>query len=349
MVNKTMSKKIKIMIIMTGVILSFLLSISIGGAAVTTRDIGHVFAYRLFGTALPADFNLVTVGLIWNIRLPRVLLSFIVGAALAVSGTVMQSVLKNPLASSYTIGVSAGAGLGAIIIIVLGISSSVLGMFLMPVVSIIFGMATIVFAVLFASKMDDHLSNHSIILVGMVLSIFINAIIMTLASRSPQYAYQISLWQLGSFSGSEWSVVGIVFAATILLVFWLCIYIKEMDVLTFGDEQASAIGIDVKKTKWFLLIASSMLTAVSVAFVGVIGFVDLIAPHVIRRTFGAAHRYVLPLSALFGGAFMILADLVARTVIAPSVLPIGSVTALIGAPFFGYVFLKGGKRKAGVS
>ena len=144
-------------------------------------------------------------------------------------------------------------------------------------------------------------------------------------------------------------MVGIVFAATIILILWLCLYVKEMDVLTFGDEQASAIGIDVKKTKWFLLFASSMLTAVSVAFVGVIGFVDLIAPHVIRRFFGAAHRYVMPLSALFGGMFMTLADLLARTVIAPSEIPIGSVTALIGAPFFGYLFLKGGKRKAGVS
>ena len=344
-----MSNKIKIMIIMAGVILSFLLSISIGGATIATNDIVHVFAYRLFGAALPPDFNRVTVGLIWDIRLPRVLLSFVVGAALAVSGTVMQSVLKNPLASSYTIGVSAGAGLGAVIIIVLGISSSVLGMFLMPVVSITFGMITIVFAVLFASKMDHHLSNHSIVLVGMILSIFINALMMTFASRNPRYAQQITSWQLGSFSMRGWLVVGIVFAASVVLILWLCRYVKEMDVLTFGDEQASAIGIDVKKTKWFLLLASSMLTGVSVAFVGVIGFVDLIAPHVIRRFFGAAHRYVMPLSALFGGSFMVLADLLARTVIAPSEIPIGSVTALIGAPFFGYLFLKGGKRKVGVS
>jgi len=344
-----MSKKVKILIIMAGVILSFLLSISIGGATITIAEIADVFAYRLFSTELPVDFNRVAVGLIWDIRLPRVLLSFIVGAALAVSGTVMQSVLKNPLASSYTIGVSAGAGLGAVLLIFLGISSSVLGMFLLPVVSITFGMTTIVFAVLFASKMDNHLSNHSIVLVGMVLSVFINAIMMTLASRSPRYAQQISMWQLGSFSMRGWTVVGIVFAVSTFFILWLCRYVKEMDVLTFGDEQASAIGIDVKKTKWFLLIASSMLTGVSVAFVGVIGFVDLIAPHVIRRFFGAAHRYVMPLSALFGGTFMVCADLLARTVIAPSEIPIGSVTALIGAPFFGYLFLKGGKRKAGVS
>lgn len=344
-----MRKKMKIIILVIGVILSLLLSISIGGASVAIGHIGHIFAYRLFGVALPCELNRVLVSLIWNIRLPRVLLSFVVGASLAVSGAVMQSVLKNPLASSYTIGVSAGAGLGAIIMITFGVSSTVLGLFLIPFVSIIFGMATIVLAVFLASKMDDHLSNHSIVLIGMVLSIFINALMMTLASRSPQYAQQISMWQLGSFSMRGWKAVGVVFAVAIVLILWLCYYVKEMDVLSFGDEQASAIGVDVKKIKWFLLIISSLLTAVPVAFVGVIGFVDLIAPHVIRRFFGAAHRYVIPLSALFGGLFMVLADLFARTVILPSEIPIGSITALIGAPFFGYLFLKGGKQKAGVN
>lgn len=335
-----MSKKMNIILLVGGVGLSLLLSMAKGGAAITLDEIGRVLAYRLFGILPPADFDDVIVGLIWQIRLPRVLLSFIVGAALAVSGSVMQSVLKNPLASSYTVGVSAGAGLGAVLIIVLGISSSVLGMYLLPVVSIVFAMATIVFATAFAQKVDVHLSNQSIVLVGVVLSVFINAVMMTLASRSPQYAQQISMWQLGSFSMRGWSVVGIIGVVSLVLILWLCCYVKEMDGLTFGDEQASAIGIDVKKTKWLLLLLSSMLTGVSVAFVGVIGFVDLIAPHVIRRFFGARHQYVIPLSALFGGMFMVLADLLARTIIAPSEIPIGSVTALIGAPFFGYLFFK---------
>ncbi|MCL2559893.1 MAG: iron ABC transporter permease [Turicibacter sp.] len=344
-----MSKKLKIIVLVMSALLAILLSVSIGGADIPISDIGRVFAYRLFGAPLPSDMPSVTAGLIWNIRLPRVLLSFVVGASLAVSGSVMQSVLKNPLASSYTVGVSAGAGLGVVLIIVFGISSTVLGAFLMPLTAIVFGMATIVFAVLVASRMSHALNDQSIILVGMILSVFVNAIMMTFASRSPEYAQQIAMWQMGSLSMRGWHVVGIISAASTVLILWLCRYAKEMDILTFGDEQASAVGVDVKKMKWFLLLLSSMLTAVSVAFVGVIGFVDLIAPHIIRRFFGAAHRYVLPLSALFGGLFLVLADLLSRTLIAPSEIPIGSITALIGAPFFGYLFLKNSKRKAGAS
>ena len=330
-------------------LISLLIGISMGGAAIPITDIFHVFANQLFDVELPASMDQVVPGLIWNIRLPRVLLSFVVGAALAVSGSVMQSVLKNPLASSYTIGVSAGAGLGAVIVIVFGLSSAVLGMFLMPVVSIIFGMATIFLSIWFASRVDSSLDNHSIVLIGMIMSVFINAIMMTLASRNSRFAQQIAAWQLGSFSLKGWTVVGIVFVVSIVLIFVLLRYVKDMDVLTFGDEQAGALGIDVRKTKWILISLSAMLTGIAVAFVGVVGFVDLIAPHVVRRFFGATHKFVIPLSALFGGTFMLLADLIARTAIAPSEIPVGSVTALIGAPFFAYIFLKNSKQNGRVS
>ena len=343
-----MSKNHKIIILIICTLIALLVGISFGGAAISISDISHVFLNRLFDVTLPVDVEDLTAGLIWNIRLPRVLLSFVVGAALAISGSVMQSVLKNPLASSYTIGVSAGAGLGAVIIIVFGISSSFLGMFLMPVFAIIFGMGTIFLSILFASQIDHNLNDQSIVLIGMIMSVFINAIMMTLAARNSQYAQQIANWQLGSFSLKGWSVVGIVFVATIAIIFLLFRYVTEMDILTFGDEQAGALGIDVKKTKLTLISLSAMLTGVAVAFVGVVGFVDLIAPHVIRRFFGAAHRYVIPLSALFGGLFMVLADLVARTIIAPSEIPVGSVTALIGAPFFAYIFLYNSKKRSGL-
>ena len=342
--NKMMSTTKKIILLIIFAFTALLIGISMGGAAVSITDIFHVFANRLFGISLPESIDNVVPGLIWNIRLPRVLLSFIVGAALAVSGSVMQSVLKNPLASSYTIGVSAGAGLGAIIVIVFGLSSAFLGMFLMPVIAIIFGMTTIFLSIWFASRIDSSLDNHSIVLIGMIMSVFTNAIMMTLASRNSRYAQQISTWQLGSFSLKGWPVVGIVFVASILIIFILLRYVKEMDVLTFGDEQAGALGIEVNKTKWTLISLSAVLTGVAVAFVGVVGFVDLIAPHVIRRFFGSSHKYVIPLSALFGGIFMLLADLIARTAIAPSEIPVGSVTALIGAPFFAYIFLKNANR-----
>lgn len=338
--NNTRRVTQKILILIGLTCVALLAGITIGGASVSVVDIFYVFRYRLFGIALPEHVDGLVSGLIWNIRLPRVLLSFVVGAALAVSGSVMQSVLKNPLASSYTIGVSSGAGLGAVLVIVLGLSSTFLGMFLMPIVAIVFGMVTVFLAIWFASRIDRHLDNQTIILVGMVFSVFMNAVMMTLAARNPRYALQISMWQLGSFSLRGWSVIGIVSSVFVVLFLLLIRYVKEMDVLTFGDEQASAVGIEVGRIKWLLITLSTMLTGISVAFVGVVGFVDLIAPHVIRRFFGSSHKYVIPFSALFGGIFMLVADLLARTVISPSEIPVGSVTALVGAPFFAYIFFR---------
>jgi len=340
------SKRHKIIFLVLCALLSLFIGLSVGGASVSLTDVFRVVGYQLFDLDLPEEMARTTPGLIWNIRLPRVLLSFIVGAALAVSGSVMQSVLKNPLASSYTIGVSSGAGFGAVLVIVLGVSSTFLGMFLMPVVAIVFGMGTIFLSIWFASKVDHNLNNHSIVLIGMIVSIFMNALMMTLASMNSHHAQQIARWQLGSFSMRGWPVVGIVFVVSLVLILLLVRYVKEMDILTFGDEQAAAVGIEVRKIKRRLIAFSAMLTGVSVAFVGIVGFVDLIAPHVVRRFFGSSHKYVVPLSALFGGIFMLLADLVARTIAVPSEVPVGTVTALIGTPFFAYIFLKNtGKRR----
>lgn len=319
---------------------ALLLGISTGGASVSLKDICLVFANRLFRLPLPDGFDMVNAGLIWSIRLPRVLLAFAVGAALAVSGAVMQSVLKNPLASSYTVGVSSGAGLGAVIVIVCGISPGILGMFLTPLFALCFGMLAVVTSVFFASRVNKGMDNNSIILMGMTLSVFANAVMMTLAARNSRHAQQILLWQTGSFALKGWPAAVIVCVATTAGIILLSGYAKEMDMLTFGDEHAAAAGVEVGRTKWVLILVSAALTGVSVAFTGVIGFVDLIAPHIIRRFYGASHKYVVPLSALFGGLFMVLADVVARTAASPSEIPVGAVTALIGAPFFGFIFFK---------
>jgi len=340
-----MKKKVKIILLITGTLGALFLGISAGGAAVSPGDIALVMGNKLFAIPLPDGFDRIITGLIWNIRLPRVLLSFITGAALAVSGTVIQSVLKNPLASSYTIGVSSGAGLGAVIVIVSGISSGLLGMFLLPISAIVFGIATVFIAILFAARIERNLADNSIVLMGMILSLFTNAVMMTLASKYSRHAQQIMSWQMGSFALKDWPITGIVFVTAVTGIFLLARYAKEMDVLTFGDENAGAVGIEVRKVKWILIMLSAVLTGVSVAFVGVIGFIDLIAPHVIRRFFGSSHKYVVPLSGLFGGMFMILADLIARTAVSPSEIHVGSVTALIGAPFFAYIFLKKPKIK----
>lgn len=283
--------------------------------------------------------------MVLDMRLPRVLLAFLTGAALAVGGCVMQSVLQNPLASPFGLGVSSGAGMGAAIVIVLGLTSGALGTFLLPAVSLLFALGTVFLAVFVATRLDRNMSNVTIILVGMVLSLFCNAIMSMLAASSPTYSQRIQLWQLGSFSMREWSAVFVLAPFVVLGLLLFMGYARELDVMTFGEEQSRSIGVNLVRTKRVLMAAVAALTGAAVAFVGVIGFVDLIAPHIVRRFFGAAHRRVIPASALFGGTFLVLCDLAARTLDPPHEIPIGSITALLGAPFFLYIFFVGRRRR----
>lgn len=338
-----MKIKGKMMLLLLAAVISIILGIGIGSVYIPPSNIIRILAGRLFGTALPESVNPTYSALVMNLRLPRVLLAFLTGAALAVCGTVMQSVLKNPLASPYGLGISSGAGLGAAVVMVTGASAGILGMFLLPVVSFGCGLATVVLAMGMASRLDRRMSNITIVLTGMVISLFFNAIMNLLATLSPSYAQRINLWQLGSFSSREWSSVWILLPVAVLCMILFLSHSREMDIMTFGEEQAQAMGVDLKRCKWLLICGTSVLTGTAVAFAGIIGFVDLIAPHVMRRFFGSAHRRVLPACALFGGTFMVLCDLAARVLASPREIPIGSITALIGAPFFIYIYFRGRK------
>lgn len=334
------------MILLGGVALAALiLSIGVGSVFVSPGDILAILSNRLFGTPLPETIPAGYPAMILDLRLPRVLLAFLTGAALAVCGSVMQSILQNPLASPFALGVSSGAGLGAAIVIVSGLSVAGLGAFLLPSVSLLFALGTVFLVVWIAARLDRRMSNITIVLVGMVLSLFCNAVMNLLATTSPGNAQRLQLWQLGSFSMKEWSAVWILFPVLLIgTLIFLC-YARQLDVMSFGEEQAQAMGVDLRRTKWILMTVIAILTGTAVAFVGIIGFVDLIAPHVVRRWFGASHRRVLPASALFGGTFLVLCDLASRTLTSPREIPIGSITALLGAPFFLYVFFSGRKRR----
>lgn len=334
------------------IIISILLSISaiifgvvIGSIRVPPMDVFNILCYKLFNTSLPANIASTSIPIVWNLRLPRTILAFIVGGALSVSGTVMQSVLKNPLASSYTLGVSSGASVGAAFVIVTGFSIPFLGMFTLPLVGLMCGLLTVYCSVKFAARMDKNMENNTIILVGMVFSLFINAILTLITAMSKEHLTQLTFWQMGSFALKEWSNVLVLLPIVIVGVLVLMNYSREMDTLTFGEDQAFTMGIDVPKIKWLLLGLSAALTGSAISFVGVIGFIDLIAPHVVRKIFGSSHRIVVPMSMLFGGVFMVLCDIVARTIVSPSELPVGAITALVGAPFFAYVYFSKGKEK----
>ena len=282
----------------------------------------------------------MSVSIFWSIRVPRALTAFLVGGALAVSGAVMQSLLQNPLASSYTLGVSSGSSLGAAIVIVLGVSSFALRSFLLPTAGFTFAVVTVLFVILFSIRIDKNLHSYTIILMGMIISLFVNAILTLMASLFPNHANQIYFWMMGSFSSRNWTHVLILAPVSLIITILIWLNSKELDIMTFGDEQASTMGVNTKAKKILLIILIALLTGVSVAFTGTIGFIDLVAPHAVRKVFGSRHKSVIPMSFLYGGAFMSISDLVSRTIISPREIPVGAVTALIGAPFFVLIFFK---------
>lgn len=333
-----MKNSVKIVICVSLSICALLFAIGAGSVFVPFSDIFAIIGSKLFGAPLIADAN--TASIIWNIRLPRALSAFCVGAMLAAAGTVMQSVLQNPLASSYTLGVSSGATLGAALVIVTGFSLPFIGIFTLPIAGFVFGLVTVLLAMAFALKLDHSLKNQTVILVGMVLSLFVNAILTLISGMFKSHLQQLTLWQMGSLSAKNWQHAAILFFVGMASIIALMLFCREMDILTFGDEQASSMGISVKKIKFTLIVICSLLTGTAVCFTGVIGFVDLVSPHIVRRIFNPSHKLLLPLSAIFGGGFLAIADTLARVVLSPVELPVGAITALIGAPFFAFIYFK---------
>ncbi|MGL5692526.1 MAG: FecCD family ABC transporter permease [Peptostreptococcaceae bacterium] len=313
---------------------------SVGSSNINLLETLSILGNKLFNIPLSDIVEPKNIGIVWKLRLPRVLLAFLVGGCLATSGAVVQSILKNQLASPYTLGVSSGASLGAGLVIVSGISIPVIGSFTLPLVGFMFGLFTVFVVIAFSSKIDKTMSNNTIILSGMVFSLFVNALLTTLSALFANDIQSISLWQMGSFAMKGWSYVQLIIPFTLIGTVGVMMYTKEMDIITFGEEQAKAVGVDTLKVKSKLFLYSAVLTGGAISLSGTIGFIDLIAPHVVRHVFGSKHKYVIPMSFVFGGCFMVIADLIARTIIVPSELPVGAVTALIGAPFFAYVYFR---------
>ena len=335
-----MNKKRK-MLLWLSLPLAFLvicIGTSIGSSNINIFNIISVIGNKLFSIPLIEGVGSNDVAIIWVVRFPRVLLAFMIGAALSVSGAVMQSILKNPLASPYTLGVSSGASLGVGIYIILGVSIPFIGNLALPFIGFLSGLLTVIMVILFANRVDRGMSNNTIILSGMVFSLFASAMLTTISALNTHKIEAITMWQMGSFNMRGWSYLLVGLPFFIVGVSIVLRYSREMDILTFGEDGAKAIGVETEKVKKHLLFSTAVLTGSAVALSGTIGFIDLIVPHLVRNIFGSNHKVVIPMCILLGGSFMVLTDLVARTIISPSELPVGAITAIIGAPFFGYLY-----------
>jgi iron complex transport system permease protein len=274
--------------------------------------------------------------IVLEIRLPRVILAGLVGAALATAGATYQGLFRNPLADPYLIGVAQGASLGAVIGFLLPVTWHSFGFSLIPLLA--FTGALVSTAVVYAlARVGKTLPVTTLILAGVALGSLLGSIVSYLIISSGEKMHGIIFWLMGSFSLSQWSEIRVVLPYVAVGTVAIIIFARLLNVMQLDEEQAQQLGVNVERLKLILLAAATLITAASVSFVGTIGFVGIIIPHAVRLIWGADHRFLLPLSVLTGAIFMILADLVARTVLAPTEIPIGVITALCGAPFFLYL------------
>jgi iron complex transport system permease protein len=335
-----MSNRVRIIV---GAIISLFIIITaaaLGSSAISLRDTVLIILHKIFRLPLAHDIDPKNVSIVWLLRLPSVLLAFLVGGGLAVSGAVCQSILRNPLASPYILGVSSGASLGAGIIIISGIAIPLLGAFTLPLTGFVFGLAAVFFVAAFSSHIDKSMSNNTIILCGMVFSLFLSAMLTMLSAVFSDDLRRRALWQMGSFAMRGWSSVLLLLPFLIVGITGIFLFTKEMDIFSFGDEQAKSSGVETGAVRKKLLALCAVLTGAAVALSGVIGFVDLIAPHAARRICGSSHKRLIPMSFILGGSLLVLTDLLARTAVSPSELPVGAITALIGAPFFAWIYFR---------
>ena len=314
-----------------------LVALGLGAIHIAPADVVTAIANVLFGrTSPPSEEELI----LFSVRLPRILFAGIVGASLSLGGVVFQALLRNPLADPYVLGISGGAALGAIVGIVLGVSSFYLGV---PFLAFCGALVT-VFLVFIVAGGSRGLLDNTLLLAGVVVNSFFSAaILFALSIVNSMELHSISFWLMGDLSGAAGKEIAV--AALSLIVCFAVLYTqaRKLNLIVQGEDTALQLGVNVKTTKYILLIVTSLATSIAVSLAGIIGFVGIMVPHMMRLVFGSDHRLLLPAAALFGASFMVVADTLARVVLAPAELPVGVITALCGAPYFIFLMRRKGR------
>lgn len=308
--------------LLAAALVALVLSLFVGPAHLTPGTVWN----GLLGSG-----DLSSVSIVRDLRLPRALLAFFVGGSLAVTGAVLQALVRNPLADPYLLGLSGGAGLGAVLAIVLGLG----GMWGVPLAALAGALVAIALVYRLAVVTGSVLDTRVLLLGGVVVGAFAASLMGALMALSPAPQVRNALlWLLGSFNAASWrslAIFGVYSAVPLLALTWLS---RPLDLLALGEEPALFLGADVERLKRVLYVTASLLTAVAVSVSGIIGFVGLVVPHAIRIVWGHTHRQLLPAAFLLGGILLVLADAIARAAFAPIELPVGVVTALVGVPIF---------------
>ena len=314
------------------------LCICLGSVNVRFGDTVRAITYALFGSGEAPALSVSAI--IIRSRIPRVICVAVEGAALSLCGGAMQGLLRNPLADGSTLGVSAGASLGAVLSIAFGISIPFLPAGGTMVMAMLFAFGSMLLILALAYRLDYSLSTNTIILIGVIFSMFVNSIMSLVITFAGEKVKTIMFWTMGSLSGTGYSDVLTLLAALVICGTALLLCSRELDAFAIGEDNARHIGINVRRTKLIILIFVSALIGVCVSVAGTIGFIGLVIPHMTRMITGPAHRKLLPASMFGGAIFLMLADLVARTVLRPLELPIGVVTSFVGSIAFIYIFYR---------
>ena len=281
----------------------------------------------------------ITRTILLQIRLPRVLLGFLVGCSLASVGVVLQALLRNPLADPYVLGVSSGAALGAAVGVLFGAGTTFLAEAALPACGFAGGIVALVIVYRMATN-SERLPIHSLLLTGVILNAIFSALIMFITSiLDPNRSYGMMAWLMGTLTSPTYSeLVGVLVYLSISLIL-LFRQMRALNILALGEDAARTLGVDTEQAKRSIFILTALVTGAVVSVSGMIGFIGMVVPHAVRLAIGADHRLLLPASALVGGTFLMGADTMARTLIAPSEIPVGIITALTGGPFFVYLLL----------
>jgi iron complex transport system permease protein len=311
---------------------SFVLAVGVGTVPLSPGTVVRLFGWKLGLTAYPEGVPASAAVILFDLRVPRVVLAVVVGGALGTAGAVFQALFRNPMADPAIIGVSSGAALGAVAVILLG--GGFLGGELAVPVAAFLGALIVAFLVYRLARIGPAVQVATLLLAGIAVAAVISAVISLIMALAGEEVRAIYFWLLGGLAGRGWSTLA---GAAPLIVLGLVLAawsVRDLNAMALGEERAAQLGVEIERFKRLALATGALLAGAAVSVAGIIGFVGLMTPHILRLLVGADHRWLIPASVIGGAAFMVLADLAARTVLAPQEIPVGAVTALLGGPFF---------------
>ena len=323
-------------------LVAFMACLGFGTETISFANVAALLAHGPFAEG--ETQNVPHYIILWQVRVPRVLLAFMVGGSLAAVGASLQALFRNPLADPYVIGISSGAALGAAVAVLFGVGFSILSLSILPFSAFLGALIALLIVYRIAVSYGSF-SIHTLLLGGVVLNAVFSALILFLTSLADPYkASGMYAWLMGSLTGPDFQTVLVL---AVYLLFGVAVLVSQasaLNLLTLGEEAARSLGVEVERVKRVLFAAAALLTGSVVAFSGLIGFVGLIVPHAVRLVFGADHRLLLIASGIVGGIFLMMADTVARTLLSPTEIPVGVVTALVGGPIFLYLLVQQRRR-----